>query len=68
MSLSINLTILSILCNKVNLPVTFRKTLLKINKFLLTIFLSLLLASCGKGTFKDIGKTDSRKISPNVNG
>ena len=40
---------------------------IKINKFLLTIFLSLLLASCGKGTFKNIGKTDSRKISPNVN-
>ena len=40
---------------------------IKINKFLLTIFLSLLLVSCGKGAFKNIGKTDSRKISPNVN-
>ena len=40
---------------------------IKINKFLLTIFLSLLLASCGKGAFKNIGKTDSRKVSPNVN-
>ncbi len=40
---------------------------IKINKILLTIFLSLLLASCGKGAFKNIGKTDSRKVSPNVN-
>ena len=40
---------------------------IKINKILLTIFLSLLLASCGKGAFKNIGKTDSRKDSPNVN-
>ena len=40
---------------------------IKINKFLLTIFLSLLLVSCGKGVFKNIGKTDSRKISPNAN-
>ena len=40
---------------------------IKINKFLLTIFLSLLLVSCGKGAFKNIGKTDSRKISPNAN-
>ena len=40
---------------------------IKIDKILLTIFLSLLLASCGKGIFKDMGKTDSRKVSPNVN-
>ena len=40
---------------------------IKINKILLTIFLSLLLTSCGKGAFKNIGKTDSRKVSPNVN-
>jgi hypothetical protein len=39
---------------------------IKINKFLLTIFLSLLLASCVKGAFNKIGKTDSRKISPNA--